>query len=51
MHQVKHCNPDQVLPKLQQQGDFFIMEHMVASQGFSKDDMIHLTIAAWLSEQ
>jgi hypothetical protein len=41
MHQVKLCNLDQVLPKLQQQGDFFIMEHMVASQGFSKDDMIH----------
>jgi hypothetical protein len=42
MHQVKLCNPDQVLPKLQRQGDFFIMEHMVASQGFSKDDMIHI---------
>jgi hypothetical protein len=40
MHNVTLCNPDQILPKLQWQGDFFIMEYIVASQGFSEEDMI-----------
>jgi hypothetical protein len=42
MHRVKLHNLDQVLPKLQRQGDFFIMEHIVASQGFSEEDMIRI---------
>ncbi len=40
MHNVMLCNLDQILPKLQRQGDFFIMEYIVASQGFSEEDMI-----------
>jgi hypothetical protein len=31
MHNIILCNPDQVLPKLQQEGDFFIMEYIVLS--------------------
>jgi hypothetical protein len=42
MHRVKLHNSDQVLPKLQRQGDFFIMEHIVASQGFLEEDMIRI---------
>jgi hypothetical protein len=41
-HDVKLHNPDQVLPKPQRQGDFFIMEHIVTSQGFSTDDIIRI---------
>jgi hypothetical protein len=41
-HDVKLHNPDQVLPKPQRQGDFFIMEHIVTSQGFLMDDMIRI---------
>jgi hypothetical protein len=41
-HDVKLHNPDQVLPNRQRQGDFFIMEHIVTSQGFSTDDMIRI---------
>jgi hypothetical protein len=42
MHWVKLHNSDQVLPKLQRQGDFFIMEHIVASQGFLEEEMIRI---------
>ncbi len=42
MHKVTLRNPDQILPMLQRQGDFFIMEHIVASQDFSKEDMIQI---------
>jgi hypothetical protein len=41
-HDVKLHNPDQVLPKPQRLGDFFIMEHIVTSQGFLTDDMIRI---------
>jgi hypothetical protein len=40
VHNVTLCNPEQVLPKLQWEGDFFIMEHIVWSHGFSEDDMM-----------
>jgi hypothetical protein len=40
MHRVTLHNSDQVLPKLQRQGDFFIMEHIVASQGFLEEDIL-----------
>jgi hypothetical protein len=40
LHHVILRNPEQVLPKLQWEGDFFIMEHIVQSHGFSEDDMM-----------
>jgi len=42
LHRVTLYNPEQILPKLQRQGDFFIMECIVASRGFSEGDLIRI---------
>jgi hypothetical protein len=41
-HNVSLQNPDQVLPKLQREGDFFIMERIITCQGFSETNMIRI---------
>ena len=41
IHKVTLCNPDQILPKLQQEGDFFFMEHLVELQVLSDKDLLH----------
>jgi hypothetical protein len=40
-HKISLRCPDQVLPKLQREGDFFIMEQLVQLGGLSYDDEIH----------
>jgi hypothetical protein len=50
VHSITLHNPEQVLPKLQWEGDFFIMEHIVQSHGFSKEDMMWIN-CCWLAFQ
>lgn len=39
---LRQPEAEQFLPKLQREGDFFIMERIVHSQGFSEDNMVRM---------
>jgi hypothetical protein len=41
IHKVSLQDPDQILPKVQLDGDFFLMERLVQLQVFSDMDLLH----------
>ena len=41
IYKVTLHNPDQILPKLQWEGNFFLMEHLVELQVFTDEDLLH----------
>jgi hypothetical protein len=41
-HHSMSTRGQNVLPELQHEGNFFIMEKIVLSKGFSEDEMIHM---------